>query len=154
MNMLLVNTPLGPMAIAEENEKITRLFLRAEDTPANALQVQTPLLKQADNQLQEYFAGIRKTFDLPLAPKGTPFQLKVWQALLRVPYAQTRSYGQLAAQIGQAKACRAVGMANNKNPLPIFIPCHRVIGAGGKLIGYAGGLPMKEFLLALERKNS
>ena len=100
--------------------------------------------------MEEYFAGQRKEFSLPLAPKGTEFQLRVWQALLQIPYGETRSYGELAAMVGNPKACRAVGGANHRNPLSILIPCHRVVGTGGSLTGYAGGLSVKEFLLKLE----
>jgi methylated-DNA-[protein]-cysteine S-methyltransferase len=101
-------------------------------------------------QLTEYFAGRRQQFDLPLAPQGTPFQQRVWRGLLEVPYGATISYAQLAARIRQPTAARAVGLANGSNPLPIVIPCHRVIGANGKLTGYGGGLQIKERLLALE----
>ena len=102
-------------------------------------------------QLTEYFEGRRRTFDLSLAPHGTPFQQRVWRALLDIPYGQTMSYGELAARIGQPTASRAVGLANGSNPIPIVIPCHRVIGANGKLTGYGGGLPIKQRLLALEQ---
>ncbi len=101
-------------------------------------------------QLGEYFAGERKSFDLPIMPLGTEFQMAAWQALRKIPYGQTRTYGEQAAMIGRPKAVRAVGGANNKNPLPIIIPCHRVIGANGKLVGYGGGLEIKKFLLELE----
>jgi methylated-DNA-[protein]-cysteine S-methyltransferase len=101
-------------------------------------------------QLKEYFEGRRREFELPLAPEGTPFQLRVWNALLEIPYGETISYGELAARIGDRSASRAVGLANGSNPLPIVIPCHRVIGSNGKLTGYGGGLPIKERLLALE----
>jgi methylated-DNA-[protein]-cysteine S-methyltransferase len=101
-------------------------------------------------QLTEYFAGRRRTFELPLAPQGTPFQQRVWKALLDIPYGETISYGELAARIGRRSASRAVGLANGSNPLPIVIPCHRVIGSNGKLTGYGGGLAIKERLLALE----
>ena len=103
------------------------------------------------SQLGEYFEGRRRQFDLPLAPAGTPFQQRVWSALLDIPYGETISYGELASRIGQKSASRAVGLANGSNPLPIVIPCHRVIGANGKLTGYGGGLPIKERLLAHER---
>jgi methylated-DNA-[protein]-cysteine S-methyltransferase len=103
------------------------------------------------SQLTEYFDGRRRQFDLPLAPAGTPFQQRVWRALLDVPYGETISYGELASRIGQRSASRAVGLANGSNPLPIVIPCHRVIGSNGKLTGYGGGLPIKERLLAHER---
>ncbi len=102
-------------------------------------------------QLMEYFDGRRRQFDLPLAPNGTPFQQRVWKALLDIPYGETISYGELAARIGRRSASRAVGLANGSNPLPIVIPCHRVIGSNGKLTGYGGGLAIKERLLALER---
>ena len=110
----------------------------------------TPLLLRGIGQLEEYFTGARKTFDLPLAPGGTPFQQAVWQALTAIPWGETRSYGQIAREIGRPGAARAVGMANHRNPLPILIPCHRVIGAGGRLVGYAGGLELKQALLRLE----
>lgn len=102
-------------------------------------------------QLTEYFAGTRRAFDLPLAPRGTPFQHAVWQAVTSVPYGETRTYGAIAAQIGRPAAMRAVGAANGANPLPPIVPCHRLIGADGALRGYAGGLALKEALLALER---
>ena len=106
---------------------------------------------EAKRQLAAYFAGRLTAFDLPLAPQGTPFQRRVWDELRRVPHGQTVSYGELARRIGSPTACRAVGAANGRNPLCIIVPCHRVVGANGKLIGYAGGMPRKEALLALER---
>ena len=112
----------------------------------------TPLLRQAAAELAAYFAGQLREFTVPLAPKGTPFQQKVWAALREIPYGETRSYKEIAAMVGNEKACRAVGMANNRNPLPIFIPCHRVVGSDGKLVGYAGGLDVKTFLLELEKE--
>ena len=109
-----------------------------------------PLLKKAVKQLDEYFAGRRKEFNLPLSMKGTAFQKKVWAALQEIPYGETRSYGDIAKAIGKPKAARAVGMANNRNPVSIIVPCHRVIGSNGSLVGYGGGLKAKEFLLKLE----
>lgn len=109
-----------------------------------------PVLLQAERELEEYFAGRRTAFSVPLSMHGTPFQMAVWAALRAIPYGETRSYGELAAQIGRHRACRAVGMANHVNPLPILVPCHRVVGADGRLTGYAGGLNVKEFLLKLE----
>ena len=152
MNILSVNTPLGKMALGEERGKITRLYLGAQDVPAGIRQKPTPVLKEAVRQLGQYFDGTRKTFDLPIQPRGTAFQQSVWRALCDIPYGQTRSYARLAAQIGSPKACRAVGMANHKNPIPIIIPCHRVVGADGSLTGYAGGTDMKKALLDLESK--
>ena len=109
-----------------------------------------PVLAETARQLAEYFAGQRRVFDLPLAAAGTPFQQRVWAALRAIPYGQTRSYGQIAAAIGSPGACRAVGMANNRNPIMIIVPCHRVIGADGRMVGYAGGVRIKEYLLRLE----
>jgi methylated-DNA-[protein]-cysteine S-methyltransferase len=109
-----------------------------------------PVLKQASQQLQAYFDGALRTFDLPLSPHGTAFQQSVWDALLAIPYGETRSYREVAAGIGTPKAVRAVGAANGQNPIPIVIPCHRVIGSNGKLTGFGGGLPLKRRLLDLE----
>ncbi|QCO68164.1 methylated-DNA--[protein]-cysteine S-methyltransferase [Luteimonas yindakuii] len=109
-----------------------------------------PLIEEARRQLAAYFAGERRYFDLPLAPHGTPFQRSVWQALADIPYGVTASYAELATRVGRPGAARAVGAANGRNPLPIVLPCHRVIGAGGDLTGFGGGLPTKRYLLALE----
>ncbi|MDE0226906.1 MAG: methylated-DNA--[protein]-cysteine S-methyltransferase [Gammaproteobacteria bacterium] len=109
-----------------------------------------PFLRQATAQIEEYFQGTRREFDLDLAPTGTPFQLAVLDALATIPYGETRSYGEVAAQIGKPKAVRAVGAANGRNPLPIVLPCHRVIGADGSLTGFGGGLETKRYLLELE----
>lgn len=144
------DTKIGTIGIAEENGAITDLYFSGEMTDSKAILEETVILKETNKQLQEYFEGKRKVFDLPLAPKGTEFQQKVWQALKEIPFGETRSYGEIAKSIGQPKASRAVGGANNKNPLPIFIPCHRVIGANGKLVGYAGGLEIKKILLNIE----
>lgn len=111
------------------------------------------LLQEPIRQLRAYFAGELENFDLALAPQGTPFQQKVWGELCRIPYGETISYGELAKRIGNPNASRAVGLANGSNPIPIIIPCHRVIGSNGKLTGYGGGLPIKEKLLALERRQ-
>lgn len=111
------------------------------------------LLKETIRQLRAYFSGKLEQFDLPLAPEGTPFQLEVWRRLCEIPYGETISYGELARRIGNPKASRAVGLANGSNPISIVIPCHRVIGSNGKLTGYGGGLPIKEKLLALERRQ-
>ena len=148
-------SPMGPLTLVEENGALVALRFNPglpRDAAAFALP-STPLLRQAAAELAAYFAGELKAFTVPLAPKGTPFQRKVWQALREIPYGETRSYKELAAAVGNEKACRAVGLANNRNPLPIFIPCHRVIGANGKLVGYAGGLDVKTFLLELEKRK-
>lgn len=122
--------------------------------PQKALLQTTELLSIATIQLDEYFQGKRTTFSLPFKLTGTPFQLAVWKELQNIPYGQTTSYKEIAQKINKPKACRAVGMANNKNPLPIIIPCHRVIGSNGKLIGYAGGLKLKNYLLELEKSHT
>lgn len=113
-----------------------------------------PVLTETCRQLLDYFNGTRTHFDLPLAPRGTDFQLKVWRALRGIPYGQTCSYADIARAIGQTTATRAVGAANGRNPIPIVVPCHRVIGANGSLTGFGGGLPTKQFLLKLERSGS
>lgn len=143
-------TDMGKIGIAEEDGAITNVFFGNTVKPGDFKEKQTPVLQQAHAQLQEYFAGQRKEFSLPLSPKGTAFERQVWKELLKIPFGQTRTYGQLAQNLGNPKACRAVGRANGLNPISIFIPCHRVIGANGKLTGYAGGLEMKEKLLKLE----
>lgn len=122
--------------------------------PQKALLQTTELLSMATIQLDEYFQGKRTTFSLPFKLTGTPFQLAVWKELQNIPYGQTTSYKEIAQKINKPKACRAVGMANNKNPLPIIIPCHRVIGSNEKLIGYAGGLKLKNYLLELEKSHT
>jgi len=144
-------TIIGTIGIADENYAITNLYFGERAEHQGICIEESALIKEAVHQLIDYFSGKRKIFDLPLAPKGTDFQKKVWAVLCTIPYGETMSYGEVAETIGNPKAARAVGMANNKNPIPIFIPCHRVIGANGKLIGYASGLHIKESLLNLER---
>ena len=128
-----------------ENPKRVRLAELIEDQ-------QHPILLETQKQLNEYFAGQRQNFDLPLDFEGTEFQQKVWQALLSIPFGETRSYKDIAEQIGNVKAVRAVGAANGKNPISIIAPCHRVVGANGKLVGFAGGLENKDVLLKLESR--
>ena len=144
------DTAIGRIGIAEEGGFITQLFFGTGGLPPGAARRETPLLKEAFRQLEAYLAGGLKTFALPLAPAGTPFQRRVWAVLETVPYGETWSYKQVAAAIGNPKATRAVGMANNRNPIAIVIPCHRVIGADGTLVGYGGGLDLKRRLLELE----
>jgi methylated-DNA-[protein]-cysteine S-methyltransferase len=145
MPQLAVNTPVGALAIAEEDGRIVSV-----DWGWPAESVETPLLIRARDQIEEYFAGTRTAFDLPLDPPGTAFQRKVWAALERIPFGATRSYGDLAHDLGTA--ARALGSACGRNPIPILIPCHRVLGAGGRLGGYSGfdGIDTKRFLLRLE----
>ena len=137
------------MAIIEENNSIIEIQMNKK-IEEQISQKDTPLLKETEKQLLEYLEGKRKAFDVPLNPKGTKFMKEVWTALQEIPYGQTRTYGQIAKRIGKPKAARAVGMANHRNPIPIITPCHRVIGSNGKLVGYALGMEMKEFLLTLE----
>lgn len=146
---------IGKYGLREENGVLTHLWFGQNQLPETFQDEikETPLLKQAKDQLDAYFAGKLKEFSLPLAPNGTPFQQKIWQLLQQIPYGETRTYGQLACQAGNPKASRAVGMANNRNPLPVFIPCHRVIGANGTLTGYAGGMDMKQTLLDIEHSK-
>ena len=149
MAWLRFETPFGPMALEGETA-LTRLWLPGTLPDLRGRGEETPLLRAAREALLAYFAGERRDFDLPLAPAGTDFQRAVWDALRAIPYGQTRTYGEIAAAVGRPKAVRAVGQANHVNPLPIFIPCHRVVGKGGALTGYAGGLDLKRALLALE----
>lgn len=150
MPAFTMQSPIGLLTIEETDGAITALRFGGETVSPPP----TPLLQRAAQQLTEYFAARRRRFDLPLRPQGTAFQQAAWSALCDIPYGQTRTYAQQAAAIGRPKACRAVGMANHCNPLPLFIPCHRVIGAGGKLTGYAGGLAIKRFLLELEQATA
>ncbi len=142
-----IHSPCGVVEVIASEKGITAIRFTESDDIA---ETPSALTSQACAQLQEYFAGKRTTFDLPLAAAGTTFQQQVWQALLNIPYGKTCSYGDIARAIGNPKGVRAVGLANGKNPLAIVVPCHRVIGANGKLTGYAGGLNRKQQLLALE----
>ncbi|MGI6141365.1 MAG: methylated-DNA--[protein]-cysteine S-methyltransferase [Caldicoprobacterales bacterium] len=151
-NMYFIDTPVGRLGIVENSHAITEVFFAEEGCHMDIRPAETKLLKEAGRQLQEYFNCKRKVFDLPLEPEGTPFQLKVWKALQDIPYGETRSYKDIATAVGNYKAGRAVGMANNRNPIAIIIPCHRVIGSNGKLVGYGGGLHIKEYLLGLEKR--
>lgn len=148
MPRLTVSSPVGALTLTERDGALARIDF-ADEGAADL----TPLLAAAARQLEEYFAGTRRCFDIPLAPSGTPFQQEVWQALRDIPYGETRSYRDIACAVGRPRACRAVGMANNRNPLPIVVPCHRVVGASGALVGYAGGLDIKRALLDTERQS-
>ena len=141
-------TKLGSVTIVEEDGAL--LAITTHRT-YEGIKQETPLINEAYRQLSEYLLGERKRFDLPLNPQGTVFQQQVWKALCDIPYGETRSYKQIAEAIGNPKAVRAAGMANNRNPLLIVVPCHRVIGANGKLVGYGAGIEKKEFLLKLEK---
>lgn len=152
-----VQSPMGLVKIIADEKGVTESYFCGNSDESlmayfrsNPDQTGNAITHEAAKQLTEYFAGARKSFDLPLAPAGTDFQRQVWDGLLTIPFGEAKTYGEMAAQIGKPKAYRAVGGANGKNPIGIFIPCHRVIAAKGKLGGYSGGLEYKEFLLKLE----
>jgi methylated-DNA-[protein]-cysteine S-methyltransferase len=152
-----LNTPIGELLLAGENEALSMIgfpkgSMRRDPEP-DWIYNEKPLAK-ARQQLEEYFAGARKDFDLPLKLNGTEFQVNVLKALLKIPYGETVSYGEIARRIGKPKAVRAVGAANGRNPIPIVVPCHRVIGSSGDLTGFGGGLDTKEALLRLEAENT
>jgi methylated-DNA-[protein]-cysteine S-methyltransferase len=151
-NVFFYQTSIGKIGIAENGQAITNLYFNEERIPHDAVRRETELLQEAGRQLMSYLAGKRKAFDLPFAAEGTAFMRRVWEALRAIPYGETRSYQAIAQTIGSPAAARAVGNANNRNPLPIFIPCHRVVGSKGDLVGYLGGLDMKKQLLALEKQ--
>jgi methylated-DNA-[protein]-cysteine S-methyltransferase len=152
-----IESPLGPLLLAAEGSVLREILFvngRHQAKPQPSWKNEDcASLRETAKQLHAYFAGKLEQFDLPLGPVGTEFQTKVWKELCEIPYGETISYGQLAKRIGSPYAARAVGLANGSNPIPIVIPCHRVIGSDGKLTGYGGGLPIKEKLLALERRQ-
>src|SRR5262245_27159989 len=147
-------SPIGRLTLAGDGRALSAIFFerdaRLPGGPAKGWAEDDARLREARRQLEQYFAGKRTAFDLPLAMKGTPFQQQVWNALLRIPFGATASYGAIAAAIGRPAASRAVGGANHRNPIPIVVPCHRVIGSDGSLTGYGGGEATKRRLLALE----
>lgn len=144
------DTPVGKLCIGEQDGKITRVTW--SHLPKESILEETELIQKCKQELDEFFAGKRKDFDLPLAPMGTEFQKKVWKALEEIPYGETRSYKDIAIAVDSPKGFRAVGMANNKNPIAIIVPCHRVVGSNGKMVGYAPGIDKKVYLLELEQK--
>jgi methylated-DNA-[protein]-cysteine S-methyltransferase len=146
----VIDTPIGRIGLEADAEALTQITFHARSTPDAAARP-TGVLAEASRQLDAYFAKRLRAFDLPLAPSGTPFQLDVWHALETIPYGETWTYADLARRVGRPAAIRAVGAANGRHPIPIVIPCHRVIGSNGKLVGFGGGLPVKQFLLELER---
>ena len=149
--LFFYDTELGKLGIRDDGQNITHVYFGSENISKDDVVIEeSDLTKLAYIQIKEYIDGKRTVFDLPLHPNGTEFQIKVWKALTEIPYGETRSYKDIAISIGNEKACRAVGMANNKNPIPIIIPCHRVVGSNKKLVGYAGGLDLKQKLLNLE----
>ena len=140
-----VPTPVGTLCVCSDGEAVTGIRFGAGETNGGC-----PVTGQARQQLTEYFAGQRREFDLPLAPAGTDFQRRVWELLREIPFGETVTYGDLARRLGNPRAARAVGMACNRNPIAIVVPCHRVVGSTGSLTGYAGGLDTNAFLLKLE----
>lgn len=149
--VLRVDLPVGEMWLVQDGDALVELRLPGDAAPEGE-HAETPLLREAALQLAEYFEGKRALFGLPLKPEGTEFRRAVWAALLDIPAGRTASYGDIALAIGKPQASRAVGSANHANPLPVFIPCHRVIGSGGALVGYGGGLDLKQKLLELEAR--
>lgn len=150
-NVLCYKSPVGILKIEGEQNAITGLYFVKNEFESIGIPLDE--MGKCKMQLDEYFSGKRKEFNLNLNPKGTAFQLKVWNALQTVPYGETQTYGYIAKAINNPKAVRAVGGANNRNPISIIIPCHRIIGANGKLVGYGGGLEVKEYLLNLEKDS-
>lgn len=150
----MVKTPVGELELIEDGKGICSLSFGSSPKTENIPEEETPLLSEAKRQLEEYFLGKRRNFELPLSLEGTEFQMRVWKELLKIPYGNTRSYGEIAKAIDCPKGSRAVGMANRNNPVAIIVPCHRVIGSDGSLTGYAGknkALDIKKYLLDLER---
>lgn len=145
----LIESPIGPLTAVSSGEALNELRFGDCREGGDSCAV----LEQTAVELGEYFSGVRREFSVPFLGVGTPFQRAVWQVLCSIPYGETASYADIAAKIGKKNACRAVGGANNRNPLPIIVPCHRVIGKNGALTGYAGGLEIKEFLLKLEQEH-
>ena len=149
-----IDSPVDPLLLAADEHGLQLIEFHTPRHPMSRLadwnEGDNAVLQATRVQLGEYFSGARKQFDLPLAPQGTPFQTEVWRTLATIPYGETISYAQLAQRVGKPTAMRAVGAANGRNPLPIVLPCHRVIGADGSLTGFGGGLPTKQFLLELE----
>jgi methylated-DNA-[protein]-cysteine S-methyltransferase len=153
-----MDTPVGTLLLAGCEDHGLRLIAfqcgKGAMGPEPHWKQSSAPFREVTRQLTEYFRGKRTSFDLPLHPKGTPFQMTVWKALTQIPYGETRSYGDIARAVGRPRAVRAVGLANGRNPLPIVVPCHRVIGSRGTLVGYGGGLPIKQALLDREREVS
>jgi methylated-DNA-[protein]-cysteine S-methyltransferase len=145
-------TAIGKIGIEEQDGCIVAVYFETDAVPQNRELGETPLIRKAFEQLELYLKGKLTRFSLPLKPEGTPFMKKVWLKLCDVPYGHTASYKDIATAVGNSRAVRAVGQANNRNPIPIFIPCHRIIGSNWKLVGYGGGLELKQKLLDLEKR--
>jgi methylated-DNA-[protein]-cysteine S-methyltransferase len=154
LNVVLHDSPIGPLTLLSDGESLTGVHFAGFEPPSDARLVVDSVLETARHQLDEYFAAQRSAFDLPLAPAGTPFQRRVWAALLDIPFGETWSYAALARAIGKPSATRAVGAANGANPIAVVVPCHRVVGADGSLTGFGGGLDRKRFLISLEQRGT
>ncbi|HWR42222.1 methylated-DNA--[protein]-cysteine S-methyltransferase [Sporomusa sp.] len=154
MGLYFYQTDIGKIGIAEQSGSITNLYFAEDPVPQDSDLCETPILKEAAQQLYAYLSGTIEEFNLPLAPAGTVFMKQVWASLCEIPYSKTASYKEIAVRVGNPKAARAVGLANNRNPIPIFIPCHRVVGANGSLTGYRGGLDLKQRLLIMEQRKA
>ncbi|MEE0247695.1 methylated-DNA--[protein]-cysteine S-methyltransferase [Peptacetobacter hiranonis] len=152
INYFCYDTEIGRIKISEKDEKIIG-FVFSDYKKEDEIEKETDAIRKTYLQLKEYLSGKRKNFDIEIEMIGTEFQKKVWKELLNIPYGETRSYKDIAIAIGNGKACRAVGNANNKNPIAIIVPCHRVVGSNGSMTGYAGGLDIKEKLLKIEKYN-
>ena len=152
INYFCYDTEIGRIKISEKDEKIIR-FVFSDYKKEDEIEKETDAIRKTYLQLKEYLSGKRKNFDIEIEMIGTEFQKKVWKELLNIPYGETRSYKDIAIAIGNEKACKAVGNANNKNPIAIIVPCHRVVGSNGSMTGYAGGLDIKEKLLKIEKYN-
>lgn len=150
MHVYFYESDIGKIGIAEKNGKVTNLYFANDKLPQDIEICETPILKEASHQLKSYLAGKIEAFSLPLEPNGTVLMKQVWSSLCEIPYGKTVSYKRIADKIGKPNAARVVGLANSRNPIPIFIPCHRVVGADGSLIGYRGGIDLKMKLLCLE----
>jgi len=150
MNFQYLESPIGTLRLVSNGARLTRIEFEGQHSEDESREAGDAVLKACAAQLQEYFRGTRRHFDLPLGARGTSFQQSVWNVLADIPYGELRSYRDIARSIGNPAAVRAVGAANGRNPLPIVVPCHRVIGSNGTLTGFAGGLPAKKFLLELE----
>ena len=152
--VLYRDTPIGTLGLVDDGQGLSWVFVRGKGAFLETEEGETPLTAWAAAELEEYFAGARRAFSVPLSPHGTQFQQAVWQALRDIPYGQTRSYGEIAELVGRPRAARAAGMAPHRNPLLIFTPCHRVVGKNGALTGFACGLEVKRRLLRLEAEIS
>ncbi len=153
MPLFFYDTDIGRIGIEEKKGEICGVYFKDKRLPQEVDIYETEILKEASYQLNKYLSGKLKTFSLPLAPSGTGFMQEVWQLICEIPYGKTFTYKELAEKVGRPKAARAIGLACNRNPIPIFIPCHRVVGSNGKLNGYLGGIDIKERLLLLEAKQ-